>query len=221
MSLQPMKRLRSAALVTSISIALPGFAVAADLPVTIPFQSHAGFFSKETKQATPIDPQVFVRAPGTPAGTGPQGIHHAAGYRPAPLSDAPGTSLYNADGKPLGFTLGAWLGASGQTAITRLPQGGAEVTARFAGLRPSGVYSLFENHFDRRPVGFTPLDGSGKSNSFSAKPNGTAEISVRVPAVPTNANAVLLVYHSDGRTYGSSRGQPGVAAHHQLIAPVP
>jgi hypothetical protein len=37
----------------------------------------------------------------------------------------------------------------------------------------------------------------------------------------TGANAVLLVYHSDGRTHGTSRGQLGVTAHHQLIAKVP
>ncbi|TAL55926.1 MAG: hypothetical protein EPN80_05725, partial [Pandoraea sp.] len=48
---------------------------------TLPFEAHAAFFSRETHQPKPLDPQVFVRAPGAPAAMGPQGIRHAAGYR--------------------------------------------------------------------------------------------------------------------------------------------
>jgi hypothetical protein len=32
---------------------------------------------------------------------------------------------------------------------------------------------------------------------------------------------VLVVYHSDGKTHGDSRGEIGVGAQHQLIARLP
>jgi hypothetical protein len=44
---------------------------------------------------------------------------------------------------------------------------------------------------------------------------------VTTPTMLTRANAVLLVYHTDGQAHGLSRGVPGVTAHHQLIARVP
>jgi hypothetical protein len=84
-----------------------------------------------------------------------------------------------------------------------------------------GHYSLFENHFDQQPVGFTPLDGAGKANDFMANDSGSATVSVLAPQAPTHANAVLLVYHSDKTSHGDQRGDTGVNAHHQLIARIP
>jgi hypothetical protein len=185
------------------------------------FTTHAAFFSSETQQPSPLDPQVFVRDPAAPAAPGPQGIQHVAGVRPAPMSDPPTTPVFTAQGKPLGFSLGAWLGATGTVTITPLASGKARVTAHFKGLRPHGVYSLFENHFDQQPVGFTPLDGKGAKNSFVANANGAATITAIAPQALTGANAVLLVYHSDHATHGLSRGDLGATAHHQLIAKVP
>jgi hypothetical protein len=43
-------------------------------------------------------------------------------------------------------------------------------------------------------------------------------VSITLPDFPTHANAVLLVYHSDGQTHGLERGRIGIDAHHQLIA---
>lgn len=194
---------------------------AAESPSALAFVTHAAFFSKETRQGQALDPQAFVRDPAANAGTGPQNIEHVAGYRPALLTDPTDSRLFTAQGKPLsGFTLESWLGARGDVMITPLKAGGARIAARFTGLRPRGVYSLFENHFDQKPVGFTPLDGKGKSNSFTAKPDGTGVITVNAPEMLTGANAVLLVYHSDGKAHGTSRGTIGVTAHHQLIAKV-
>ncbi|MDE2227761.1 MAG: hypothetical protein KGL11_01810 [Alphaproteobacteria bacterium] len=201
-------------------LAAAGPALAA-APLNLIFTTHAMFFSSETRQATPLDPQVFVRDAAAPAAAGPQGIRHVAGFRPAPMSDPPATPVFTAQGKPLGFSLGAWLGATGTATITPLASGKARVTARFKGLRRHGRYSLFENHFDQQPVGFTPLDGRGTKNSFVADANGAATITVIAPQALTDANAVLLVYHSDHATHGLSRGDPGVTAHHQLIAKVP
>jgi hypothetical protein len=190
-------------------------------PVELDFVTHASFFSQETKQPSPLDPQVFVRDGAAPAAIGPQGIEHVAGFRPLLLSDPPNTKVNSAKGTPLGFTAGKWLAASGQVTITPDPKGGAKILARFEGLKPGGAYSLFENHFDTGPVSFTPLDGRGTHNSFKARRDGSASVSVHSPDMPTSVNAVLLVYHSDGKSHGESRGEIGVTAHHQLIAKVP
>lgn len=181
-------------------------------------ETHAAFFSSETRQPKPLDPQVFVRDPNAEAGKGPQGIQHAAGFRPAPMSDPAATPLFNAQGKPLGFKLGQWLGAQGAVDIAA---DGRTVTVRLRHLRPGARYSLFENHFDEHPIGFTPLDGSGTANSFIASAKGEAKVTVKAPAPLTHANAVLLVYHSDHEAHGMSRGEIGVNAHHELIARVP
>ena len=191
-------------------------------PLKLTFETHAAFFSSETKQPKAIDPEVFVQDAPAKAATGPQGIKHVRGMRPAFIGQDPKSSkLFNANAKPLGFTLGQWLGASGSASITPTKNGHAVVEADFKGLRPSGRYSLFENHFDEKPIGFTPLDGAGKTNNFTAQKNGAASISVTAPKMLTHANAVLLVYHSDGKAHGASRGKIGVNAHHQLIARIP
>ena len=203
------------------ALAATGLSAQAATPAPAPlvFQTHAAFFSTETQQKAAIDPQVFVADPAAPAATGPQGIAHAAGFRPALIAtDAPTTKVSNADGKPLGFSLGAWLGATGTAAILPGKAGGERVTVQLHGLQPKGLYSLFENHFDQNPVGFTPLDGKGATNSFRADAKGNAKITVTTPDVLTHANAVLVVYHSDGKTHGASRGPIGVGAQHELIA---
>lgn len=178
-------------------------------------ETHATFFSSETHQAKPVDPQVFVRDAGAAAGIGPQNIKHAAGFRPALLVDPLQSQLFNAQGRELGFTLGEWLGAKGTVDIAT---DGRTVSVSLSRLRPNATYSLFENHFDQRPIGFTPLDGDGSRNSFVAQSDGNLTISVKAPEALTHANAVLLVYHSDGEAHGKSRGEIGVNAHHQLIA---
>ncbi len=200
---------------------LSGPLASAAEPVELEFVTHAKFFSQETNQPTPLDPQVFVRDAAAPAAIGPQGIKHERGLRTLLLTDPPSTKLYSAAGTSLGFTVGKWLGATGRVTITPVESGGAEVVAMFKGLKPGGVYSLFENHFDTKPVSFTPQDGKGTGNSFTAKRDGSSSVKVRAPEMPTGVNAVLLVYHSDGKTHGRSRGEIGITAHHQLIAKVP
>jgi len=180
-------------------------------------ETHAAFFSSETHQKTPLDPQVFVAAPGAPAGLGPQGIKHAENLRNALIGDAAALPVLNASGQPLDMTLGAWLGAKGQAILTDLPDGREKVSLALSGLKPGGHYSLFENHFDRQPIGFTPMDGAGTDNNFIADAQGRAAITTISPAVLTHANAVLVIYHSDGQHHGQERGDIGVTAHHQLI----
>lgn len=182
------------------------------------FVTHAGFFSAETKQARTIDPQAFVQDAAAPEAVGPQGIKHVAGFRPAFIDqDARTLKIFNANGQPLGFDLAAWLGATGSVTISDAGAGPV-LSATFLGLKPGGTYSLFENHFDQKPVGFTPMDGDGANNNFVAAADGSATVSMKLSRMPTQANAVLLVYHSDGKTHGAERGPIGVDAHHQLIA---
>jgi hypothetical protein len=187
-------------------------------PLKMDFVTHAVFFSGEMKLPKTLDPHVFVRDPAATEGVGPQGINHVAGVR-APFidQDAPTSVLFTAENKPLGFDLRTWLGAKGVVTISE-QAGKIQLEASFTGLKPGGTYSLFENHFDQKPVGFTPTDGTGQSNSFVAQPDGSAKVGLVLPHVPTHANAVLLVYHSDNQAHGLERGHIGVDAHHQLIA---
>ncbi len=187
-------------------------------PLKMDFVTHAAFFSAESKQPKALDPQVFIHDAAAQAATGPQGIKHVAGVRPPLIDqDARSSMLYNAEDKPLGFDLQTWLSASGSVTITE--QGGKSLLeASFKGLKPNARYSLFENHFDKTPVSFTPMDGTGTTNSFVAQPDGSAKVSMTLPDFPTHANAVLLIYNSEGQTHGLERGRIGVDAHHQLIA---
>lgn len=207
-----------------LALVLPGAisAINAADSSRLTFMTHAAFFSSETKQPKPVDPQVFVQGASAPAATGPQNIQHVAGFRPAFIDqDAKTSPLYNAKGQSLNFNLGQWLGAKGTVVMSPSARGEAKLKVQFTRLRPNGYYSLFENHFDQQPVGFTPLDGSGKNNNFVASKQGTARITLVAPQMLTHANAVLLVYHSDKIFHGDQRGEIGVTAHHQLIVRVP
>lgn len=194
--------------------------VSAAGPAALRFESHGAFFSSETHQPVAIDPQVFVPTPGAAAGVGPQNITHALGLAPARLSGPPDTQLFTAEGKPLNITLGLWLGAAGTSEVEAVGERD-RVTASFTGLIPGGLYSLFAVTFQPSGNTFAPLDGTGGSTNFVALSRGTARKTVLTPARLTHANAILLLYHSDGQTHGASRGAPGVTAHHQLIARVP
>ena len=102
------------------------------------FTIHATFFSSETKQPQPVDPQVFVQDPASPAATGPQNIQHVAGVRPALIEqDAKTTPLFNAKGESLGFVFGQWLGAAGGVTITPSANGKAKISAQFSKLQPA------------------------------------------------------------------------------------
>jgi hypothetical protein len=187
-------------------------------PLRMDFVTHAAFFSGEMKLPKTLDPHVFVRDSAATEGVGPQGIKHVGGVRPPFIDqDAPTSALFTAENKPLGFDLKTWLSAKGVVTISE-QAGKIQLEASFTGLKPGGTYSLFENHFDQKPVGFTPTDGTGQANSFVAQPDGSAKVSLVLPHVPTHANAVLLVYHSDNKAHGLERGRIGVDAHHQLIA---
>ena len=213
---------RSFGALLTLALAVVSVPGQADEAIHLDFTTHASFFSAETHQPKPVDPHVFVTDASAAAAVGPQNIQHAAGIRPALIDQELKTAaLVNAKGEPLGFNLGDWLAAKGTVTITQTAGGKVEISVQFSQLRPGGHYSLFENHFDQKPVGFTPLDGAGKTNNFVAGADGTAKLTFMSPQKLTHDNAVLLVYHSDKTAHGEQRGDIGVNAHHQLIARIP
>lgn len=182
---------------------------------------HAAFFSLETRQDVFVDPQMFVAQAGRPGGPGLQGVVAAPNTRTALMTDDPDAAALNAEGKSLGFTLGRWFGARG-TLNFDAGENRPRIATAFAGLVPGGVYSLFENTFAADGgVSFAPLDGTGNANTFTADAQGNAALLVTAPAPLTHANAILLVYHSDGSAHGADRGRIGIDAHHQLIYRIP
>ncbi|MDF2114011.1 hypothetical protein PY365_00370 [Roseiarcaceae bacterium H3SJ34-1] len=211
------RRLNLSIAVAGLLIASVGSGFAAS-PLKLEFVTHAAFFSAETKQPKTLDPQVFVEDASATEATGPQGIKHVVGVRPPFIDQDPMTSkLFNAEHKPLGFDLQSWLSATGTVTIAE-KDGKVTLDATFKNLQPNASYSLFENHFDTKPITFTPMDGVGKTNSFTTKADGTAGVTVTLPSMPTHVNAVLLIYNSSGQPHGMERGHIGTDAHHQIIA---
>ncbi len=185
------------------------------------YQLHAVFFSREARQPRVIDPQMFVAAPRAPGGIGPQMIRHVAGVLPVLASDPAATPLLDALGRPLGVTLGRWEAARGTATLT-CQDGSATLVSRFTRLLPRAAYSLFVVHLRvQGPRRFTPLGApDGRGSSFVTDASGTwTETSVIAPCL-TPAEAVVLVWDSDGRSHGPVIGQPGVTAHNHLIVPV-
>jgi hypothetical protein len=190
-------------------------------PQSLTFVTHASFFSLATHRSPVVDPQIFIKQEALQAGTGPQNIEHVAGERPAQLDDVPELPVFNAQGKALGFSVGRWFGASGSVAFEPLATGGQRVSLAFEKLLPFGVYSLFRIAFTPAGAVFTPLDGTGTSNSFTVGAEGSAKLSVVTNDPLAPGNAIVLVYHSDGHPHGDSRGDLGVTAHQQLIVRLP
>ena len=177
------------------------------------------FFSRETKQPAVIDPQMFTKSAGTPAGTGPQGVAHGAGFAPV-HEDAPATTpLFGADGADLHVTLGAWEAATG-TVTLMCKAGNDTARAELDHLIPSGLYSLFVVHLDAtaNAARFTPL---GDTNTKKAASDGHLALTSRTSPCLDNHEAVLVVWHSDAADHGASPGTIGVTQHNALIAAVP
>jgi len=203
-------------LVVSILTVAPVAAADPSYPYT--FATHAAFFSNETNQPAVVDPQVFVADPAVAAATGPQNIMHVSGYRPArATSDAPSVSLFTAQGIPLRFTLGEWLGASG-TGTVVCTNGAAAAINQFSGLIPGGVYQLFRNQFTPQGPKRSPFGKPDASDSvFTASKDGTAVVTSTLPFCPDPTDGVLLSYHSDSTVHGPLGGDIGINIHNQLL----
>ncbi len=185
--------------------------------VTHAFVTGAEQAALETHADQLADPQVFVQQAGAAAATGAQGIAHAAGLRSALMTDDPVTPAFNAQGKSLGFTLGAWFGARA-TVVYDPASAKPQLAMGFAGLNPGGVYSVFER---RAAAGggaaFAPLDATGARTTFTADAQGNATIQLTLGAPLLPGSTIVVIYHSDGAAHGTDPGQPGITAHAQLM----
>ncbi len=186
------------------------------------YQLHMAFFSHESGLGAVIDPQVFVSRPGAAGGVGPQMITHAAGLTPAPGNAPAGTPLLGATGRSLHITFGEWQRARGSLTFS-CTKSVSTVSSRLTGLIPRGVYSVFVVHLKvNGPRRFTPLgSASGSDNTFVASATGTAEPRDSVVGCLTKADAVVVIWHSDGMSHGSAPGVLGVTWHNSVITPVP
>jgi hypothetical protein len=226
------------AFVAAVVLALavpPRSAAADDASGEVPFINAATAFSQQAKLAEAIDPEVFVHDEAAAPGTGPQRVEHVAGLRPARLDDEPQQRLFGADGAPLALSFGHWLAAQGTVTIEPQPDGHDRVVAVFKSLVAFGEYSLFVERTGADadasmgagaggsgPAStYRPLDGEGSANSFRAHVDGSAGIVIDTPQPLNGGDAIVLVYHSDSREHGASRGQIGITAHAQLVASVP
>jgi hypothetical protein len=226
MNVRHRAKIRGAALGFGVAVvlALAGFArvARADAPAELPFVNAATAFSSAAQADRPIDPEVFVRETQAAPGTGPEHIEHVAGFRTARLDDEPQAPIFRADGVALDLSLGNWLAARGTLAIEAQPDGHDRVTVVFKNLVAFGEYSVFVEA--AAPAGAPvcrPLDGEGSANSFTAHVDGSAALVIDTPAQVNSGSAIVLVYHSDSREHGASRGQIGITAHEQLVARVP
>jgi hypothetical protein len=186
------------------------------------YQLHMDFFSQESKQPAVLDPQVFIASPGTAAGTGPQMIPHAANVVPTPKAGPADTPLLGADGSALNTTRGAWEKAAGTVAFA-CANGNKQATSTLTGLIPGATYSTFVVHLDvQGPGRFTPWgDAAGTTNNFTADTTGAAAPTNTVPGCTTTHEAIVIIWHSDGKTHGATPGQIGVTWHNSLITSVP
>jgi len=206
------------ALALAICALPPGRAAAQDR-VALSFVSGGAFYSQSEKTEHAIDPQIFVYDGLVAVGTGPQRIEHIAGLRNARLDDALASPLYNAEGMALGLTLRKWLAARGVLETQTQANGRIRWIASFKHLVPFGTYSLFAQSAgaDAEKT-FRPLDADGSASSFEAGADGSAMIVLETSPRVADETAIVLVYHSDGREHGVSRGRLGVTAHEQLAA---
>jgi hypothetical protein len=197
----------------------PGRAAAQER-LSLSFVGGGAFFSQSEKAEHAIDPEIFVYDGAVAVGTGPQRIEHIAGLRNARLDDAPLSPLYNAEGMALGLTLRKWLAARGVLETQTQANGRIRLIASFKHLVPFGTYSLFSESVGadaEKTATVRPLDADGSASSFEAGADGSAMI-VLESSPRVVDTTIVLVYHSDGREHGVSRGRLGVTAHEQLAA---
>jgi hypothetical protein len=206
-------------LVASGAVPLPGLAQTPASDVRLAFVPYAAAFSLESRQPELVDPLVFVIAPHVPPATGLLGIAHFPGIRNALMADDPMQPALDANGKPLGFDLQHWFGATGIVELAADDSGRDRITTQFANLVPNGRYSLFATRAAAPGVAL-PLDGSGRANSFTAAPDGTGGLAL-VSSAPAHGSAIQLIFHSDHTDHGLQRGELGIYAHVQLVARVP
>lgn len=131
-------------------------------------------------------------------------------------------------GKPLGFTLGQWLSASG-IGIYSVDNENAELDLSFKNLVPNGVYTVWCSRITLPPepnIADMPCGAEdGSENSFTADEKGIASFSLKLKPLEAStketASTIAVAYHSDGMTYGASPGDFGSNTHVQIFFMMP
>jgi hypothetical protein len=191
-------------------------------PTVEHYQLLMRFYAAESGTTAVIDPMTFTAAPGTAAAVGPLSVRHVAGVAPAKQAGPPTSPLLGADGISLKITRGQWKKAQGTVAFSCVGSKG-RATSTLKGLIPSGTYSAFVVHANLDGPGrFTPWgDAAGTTNNFTASATGTATPTNTRDGCFTNADDIIIIWHSDSATHGRSPGKIGVNWHTSLIARVP
>lgn len=135
-------------------------------------------------------------------------------------------------GRALGITLGQWLAAKGSGTYA-CERGQGTVTARFEGLVPNGVYTMWYFFLPMPPP--TPFTGTldlplgarnGTQNTLTARADGKAlyRLSFK-PCLQLSgeqlAAGLAAAWHSDGKTYATDPGPFGIVTHVQLFLLLP
>jgi hypothetical protein len=165
-------------------------------------------FGPVEAQAAPTPPQIFVR--------------EGQSVRAVRSEDDPALIVYDATGTSLAFTLEKWRAGSGDADIGPDTDGaGDKVTLTLRHLIAFGHYSVFVRTDDASGAHFVPLDGSGLTNNFDARVDGSANIAISAPGHLASGSWIVTIYHSDAADHGNSPGEFAHTAHQQLILKVP
>jgi len=185
--------------------------------------------SEQTKDAMDLAKEAYATTNATPRDT----------YKITqnPLGPFP-------KGEDLGFTLGQWIAANGKGTYVE-ENGNAALNLTLHNLVPNGTYSLWCCRVTMPPnysEVLVPIGASdGSENAFIADAGGNGAFDLRFKALPASTNVtwkdyvakyvtkqapistditwtlIALVYHSDGKTHGSTPGDWGKTAHSQLV----
>ncbi len=201
---------------------LAGVAAAAAAPgapgVPLHFELYASYYSNRLQIVPAIDPQVFVSDPSVlVGGIGLQNIEHIAGLRALKLEE-PDSPLYTAEGVRMGFTSKRWIGANGTGSIIDLGDGAQRIALSFENLVVFGAYSLFKHVVGASGLTLVPLDGTGRTSTFTSDAGGSAKLEVHTPQPIDTRGAITLVFNSDGKPHRDAPGPIGLTAHDHLIA---
>ena len=134
-------------------------------------------------------------------------------------------------GQDLGFTLGAWLNASG-TGTVSCENGAGSLKANFTNLVPNGVYTMWTWYVAIPfPEPFATYDlpfgeRGGADATFTADSDGNASFEGNTATCLQGsgsqiAEGLAIAYHSNGETYGPVMGPAGETAHIHLFLLLP
>ena len=131
-------------------------------------------------------------------------------------------------GEELGFTLDQWLTGTGSGTYT-IAGPDAAIDVRFENLAPGALYSVWCAPISMRPDLRAMTDPcglpDGSENIFLTDYEGTGRFYLTLNPLPDTtfdtARMIMVVYHSNGKTYGPYPGDLGHNSHTQLLAFIP